>query len=60
MFSLFGRRLPIDESELEFQMATFKWLIAGLGDFGLCVQRLRNAGAEPAKRLSAGAVVRDD
>lgn len=26
MLSLFGARLPIDEDELEFQLATFKWL----------------------------------
>jgi hypothetical protein len=26
MFSLFGPRLPIDSDELEFQLATFKWL----------------------------------
>lgn len=26
MFSLFGPRLPIDEEELEFQLASFKWL----------------------------------
>ena len=31
MFSLFGPRLPIDADELEFQLATFKWLI---GQFG--------------------------
>ncbi|MGZ8311901.1 MAG: hypothetical protein ACXWUP_05110 [Allosphingosinicella sp.] len=27
MFGLFGSRLPIEEDELEFQLATFKWLI---------------------------------
>ena len=32
MFSLFGPRLPIDEDELEFQLATFKWLIREFGD----------------------------
>ena len=26
MFGLFGSRLPIDEDELEFQLASFKWL----------------------------------
>jgi hypothetical protein len=26
MLALFGRRLPVDEDELEFQLATFKWL----------------------------------
>ncbi|MEA3041811.1 MAG: hypothetical protein QOC65_1300 [Sphingomonadales bacterium] len=26
MLSLFGARLPVDEDELEFQLATFKWL----------------------------------
>jgi hypothetical protein len=31
MFSLFGPRLPIDADELEFQLATFKWL---MGQFG--------------------------
>jgi hypothetical protein len=31
MFSLFGARLPIDRDELDFQLATFKWLI---GQFG--------------------------
>jgi hypothetical protein len=31
MLSLFGPKLPIDEEELEFQLATFKWLI---GEFG--------------------------
>ena len=32
MFSLFGPRLPIDDEELEFQLATFKWLIGEFGD----------------------------
>jgi hypothetical protein len=31
MLSLFGPKLPIDGEELEFQLATFKWLI---GEFG--------------------------
>jgi hypothetical protein len=31
MFSLFGPRLPIDEDELDFQLATFKWLSASFG-----------------------------
>lgn len=31
MLSLFGPRLPIDADELDFQLATFKWLI---GQFG--------------------------
>jgi hypothetical protein len=26
MFGLFSRRLPVDDEELEFQLATFKWL----------------------------------
>ena len=34
MFSLFGSRLPIDEDELEFQLATFKWLIGQFGAVG--------------------------
>jgi hypothetical protein len=37
MFSLFGARLPIDSDELEFQLATFKWLI---GQFGPVAQPL--------------------
>jgi len=31
MFSLFGPRLPIDADELEFQLATFKWLAGRFG-----------------------------
>ncbi len=31
---LFGPRLPIDRDELEFQLATFKWLIAQFGPVG--------------------------
>ena len=31
MLSLFGARLPIDEDELEFQLATFKWLGRAFG-----------------------------
>lgn len=37
MFSLFGTRLPIDRDELDFQLATFKWLI---GEFGAVEQPL--------------------
>src|SRR5687767_1321962 len=33
MFSLFGPRLPVDDDELEFQLATFKWLMAEFGEF---------------------------
>jgi hypothetical protein len=32
-FSLFGPRLPIDGEELEFQLATFKWLSAEFAEF---------------------------
>lgn len=32
MLSLFGPRLPIDDDELEWQLATFKWLGAEFGD----------------------------
>ena len=32
MLSLFGPRLPIDPDELEFQFATFKWLIGQFGE----------------------------
>ncbi len=32
MISLFGPRLPIDDEELEFQLATFKWLVAEFGE----------------------------
>ena len=31
MFSMFGPRLPIDEEELEWQLATFKWLCEEFG-----------------------------
>jgi hypothetical protein len=34
MFSLFAPRLPIDAEELEWQLATFKWLSAEFGDPG--------------------------
>ncbi|MDQ4087052.1 MAG: hypothetical protein M3177_03410 [Pseudomonadota bacterium] len=34
MFSLFGPRLPIDADELEFQLATFKWLQQQFGAVG--------------------------
>jgi hypothetical protein len=37
MLSLFGARLPIDRDELEFQLATFKWLT---GQFGPVAQPL--------------------
>ncbi len=32
--SLFGPKLPIDRDELEFQLATFKWLIQQFGPVG--------------------------
>jgi len=31
LFGLFRARLPIDDEELEFQLATFKWLVATFG-----------------------------
>jgi hypothetical protein len=31
MLSLFGPRLPVDDDELEFQLATFKWLAREFG-----------------------------
>lgn len=34
MFSLFGPKLPIDADELEWQLATFKWLGAEFGAAG--------------------------
>ncbi|HEY0414341.1 MAG TPA: hypothetical protein VGD66_14495 [Allosphingosinicella sp.] len=34
MFSLFGPRLPIDADELEWQLATFKWLGIEFGRLG--------------------------
>jgi hypothetical protein len=34
MFGLFGPRLPIDEDELEWQLATFQWLEAEFGEVG--------------------------
>ena len=34
MFGLFGSRLPIDEEELEFQLASFKWLQRQFGAIG--------------------------
>jgi hypothetical protein len=34
MAFLFGPRLPIDRDELEFQLATFKWLIGQFGPVG--------------------------
>lgn len=34
MLSLFGPRLPIDQDELDFQLATFKWLQREFGDVG--------------------------
>jgi hypothetical protein len=37
MFSLLGARLPIERDELDFQLATFKWLI---GQFGPVEQPL--------------------
>jgi hypothetical protein len=33
-FSLFGPRLPIDRDKLDFQLATFKWLIGQFGPVG--------------------------
>ena len=37
MLSLFGARLPIDDDELEWQLATFKWL---RGEFGPPAEKL--------------------
>jgi hypothetical protein len=34
MISLFGPRLPIDRDELDFQLATFKWLTGAFGPVG--------------------------
>ena len=34
MISLFGPRLPIDEDELDWQFASFNWLLEDLGDLG--------------------------
>lgn len=34
MFGLFGATLPVDEDELEFQLATFQWLQAEFGSVG--------------------------
>jgi hypothetical protein len=34
LISLFGPRLPIDADELEFQLATYKWLIGEFGPLG--------------------------
>jgi hypothetical protein len=34
LFSLFGPRLPIDADELDFQLATFKWLQRQFGELG--------------------------
>ena len=34
MLSLFGPRLPVDEDELEFQLATFQWLQREFGALG--------------------------
>lgn len=34
MLSLFSPRLPIDQDELDFQLATFKWLIGQFGPVG--------------------------
>ena len=57
MLSLFGPRLPIDEDELEFQLATFKWLrrefpefadrplVLPTPDFFPSVRRSRRVGA---------------
>lgn len=33
LLSLFGGKLPIDREELEFQLATFKWLMADFPEF---------------------------
>ena len=53
MFSLFGTKLPIDEDELEWQLATFKWLRREFGSGApslvlptpQCFPRSRNTGA---------------
>ena len=34
MLALFGPRLPIDDEELDFQLATFKWLTGQFGPVG--------------------------
>ncbi len=56
MLSLFGPRLPIDADELDFQLATFKWVI---GQFGPVAQPLvlptRDFFSEAALAGRAGA-----
>lgn len=48
LFSLFGAKLPIDGEELEFQLATFKWLSADFSEFAAAPRVLPTAEAFPS------------
>lgn len=59
MFALFGPRLPIDDDELEWQLATFKWLMWEFGAVGRKSLVLPTAGWFPATTRTGDARVRE-
>jgi hypothetical protein len=59
MISLFGPRLPIDRDELDFQLATFKWLIGEFGPVGETPLVLPSPEYFPIPEADGEAGVRD-
>lgn len=56
---LFGPRLPIDRDELDFQLATFKWLTGGFGPVGARPLILPTRDHFPLSRATGEAKVRE-
>ena len=56
---LFGPRLPIDRDELDFQLATFKWLIGQFGPIGTRPLILPTRDYFPLSRATGEARVRE-
>jgi hypothetical protein len=59
MIPLFGARLPIDRDELDFQLATFKWLAGQFGPVGVRPLLLPTRDHFPLSRASGEAKVRE-
>ena len=59
MLSLFGRKLPIDRDELEWQLATFKWLGLEFGPAGEASLVLPTAEYFPASPRKGQGRVKD-
>jgi hypothetical protein len=56
MFGLFGPKLPVDEDELEFQLATLKWLQAEFGEVGQALILPTPAFFPPSPRKGHGRI----